>query len=61
MLNLPKGPSRAKRLGLISPLKAIREKCRDCTCNQEVQIRECTIKLCALWPYRMGRYPKAGA
>jgi hypothetical protein len=55
-----KREGRAKKLGIPKPLRAIRLKCLDCTCNQEAQIRECTIRLCALWPYRMGRYPKAG-
>lgn len=53
-----KREGRAKKLGIPKPLKAIRLKCLDCTCGQEVEIRECTITSCALWPYRMGRYPK---
>jgi hypothetical protein len=42
------------------PLQAIRLKCLDCVCHQEKLIRECPILTCALWSYRMGRYPKAG-
>ena len=34
--------------------KAIRAKCMDCTCWQRVEIRQCTIKKCPLYPYRMG-------
>lgn len=34
--------------------RAIREKCLDCSCGQIVEVRECTIKTCALWTYRMG-------
>ena len=56
-----KREGRAKKLGIPKPLRAIRLKCLDCTCHQETEIRECTIKTCALWPYRMGRYPKAEA
>jgi len=41
----------------LTPIKAIRAKCMDCTCHQPKQIRECTIIKCALWPYRMGRRP----
>ena len=41
----------------MTPLKAIREKCLDCTNNQPVEIRLCTIKKCALWPFRMGHNP----
>jgi hypothetical protein len=49
----------AKSLGIKTPMKAIRAKCLDCTCDQVAEIRECTIKLCPLWPYRMGRRPKS--
>ena len=42
----------------LTPIKAIREKCKDCTGHQLQEIRECSIKTCALWPYRMGRRPK---
>ena len=43
-----------------TPIKAIRAKCMDCTCNQPKEIRECRIVTCALWPYRMGKRPKQG-
>jgi len=39
-------------------MKAIREKCKQCTCNQLKEIRECPITDCATWEYRMGRKPK---
>ena len=42
----------------LTPLKAIRAKCRDCTCNQQVEIRECPITECPLHEYRMGHRPK---
>ena len=42
----------------LTPLKAIRAKCRDCTCNQHVEIRECPITDCPLYEYRMGHRPK---
>ena len=41
-----------------TPMRAIRLKCLQCTCNQFQEIRECTIKDCALFPYRMGHRPK---
>ena len=34
--------------------QAIRAKCLDCCCNQQVEVRECPVKKCALWRYRMG-------
>ena len=40
-----------------TPIKAIRKKCLDCTCNQYEEIRYCTAVDCPLYPYRMGRRP----
>lgn len=34
--------------------KAIRQKCLDCCCWQEAEIRRCTAQSCALYPFRMG-------
>lgn len=53
-----RGASKAERLGIPKPLRAIRLKCLDCTCGSDTEVRECEIKACALWPYRMGKYPK---
>jgi hypothetical protein len=39
--------------------KAIRQKCLDCTCWQEAEIRRCTAQDCALYPFRMGNVAKA--
>jgi hypothetical protein len=43
---------------ILTPIKAIRSKCLDCSCGQIVEIRNCPIKDCSLYPYRMGRRPK---
>jgi len=40
-----------------TPIKAIRKKCLDCTCNQHQEIRLCTVIDCPIYPYRMGRRP----
>ena len=40
-----------------SPLQAIREKCRDCSCYQLNEIRVCEAVNCALWPFRAGKHP----
>ena len=40
-----------------TPIKAIRKKCLDCTCGQVLEIRECPVIECPLYPYRMGRRP----
>ena len=41
----------------MSPLKAIREKCRDCSCYQLNEIRACEAVKCPLWPFRAGKHP----
>ena len=41
-----------------TPIKAIRVKCLDCCAGQLAEVRKCTLKNCALYPYRMGHRPK---
>ena len=40
-----------------TPIKAIRAKCLECTCNQAKEIRCCPVVTCPLYPYRMGKRP----
>jgi hypothetical protein len=42
----------------LTPIKAIRKTCKQCTGNHLKEIRECTITDCGNWLYRMGRRPK---
>jgi hypothetical protein len=42
---------------VLTPIKAMRAKCLDCTCNQPKEVRLCPVTTCALWPYRMGKRP----
>jgi len=41
----------------LTPLKAIRAKCMDCSCGQFAEIKHCTVKKCPLYEYRMGHRP----
>jgi len=41
----------------VNPMRAIREKCLDCSCQQPMEVKECTVKTCALHPFRMGVNP----
>ena len=41
----------------MSPLKAIRTKCYDCSYFQLNEIRLCEAVNCALWPFRAGKHP----
>ncbi len=38
-------------------LRAIREKCLECCCDQVAEVTRCQIVDCALWPYRMRTNP----
>jgi len=42
----------------LTPIQAIRAKCRDCANGSRREIRLCDLTHCALWPYRMGIRPK---
>jgi len=42
----------------ITPLKAIRMKCIDCSNHQLKEIRYCTVVNCSLYPFRFGHKPK---
>lgn len=49
---------------VLTPRKAIREKCIDCSGGRQnpgylKSIRECRITACALHPHRMGKRPKS--
>ena len=39
-----------------SPLRAIRAKCRDCSCYQTSEVRLCEAVKCPLWPFRAGKH-----
>lgn len=42
----------------LTPMKAIRKKCLDCSCGQVKEIRLCPVKSCPLYGYRDGHRPK---
>ena len=42
----------------LTPIKAIRAKCLDCTGNQPKEVRLCTCLNCPSWGYRMGVRPE---
>jgi len=41
----------------MSPLKAIRAKCFECSYYQVSEIRRCEAIGCPLWPFHAGRHP----
>lgn len=48
-----------KIMSKITPLKAIRRKCLECCAGQRLEVRECLLKTCPLFPFRMGHRPPA--
>ena len=42
-----------------TPIKAIRAKCIECSAGQVGEVRNCPIKNCPLYEYRMGHRPKS--
>lgn len=41
----------------LTPIKAIRAKCLDCSGFQPSEVRRCEIEDCPLFPYRFGKNP----
>lgn len=41
----------------ISPLKAIRLKCLDCSCGSSNEVKLCPVEKCPLYPFREGHNP----
>ena len=42
----------------MTPLKAIRKKCLECSAESPMEVRLCPIKDCELYQYRFGHNPK---
>lgn len=40
-----------------NPVKAIREKCLECSCGNSAEVQRCTVESCALYPFRFGKNP----
>lgn len=40
-----------------TPMAAIRNKCLDCCCYLQAEVRECQASDCPLHPYRFGKRP----
>jgi len=45
----------------MTPMQAIRLKCRDCMCDAIKEIELCPIDDCSLYPFRMGKNPNIKA
>jgi hypothetical protein len=47
-----------KRLNIPSPLKVIRDHCKDCGGGSPSEVKNCVMERCPLFPFRFGRSPK---
>lgn len=46
----------------LTPLKAIRAKCLDCSAGSKSGVKNCPSRICPLWMYRFGKLaPKTPA
>jgi len=43
---------------LLTPIKAVRAYCIECSGFDRVEVKGCEMVDCPLWPYRMGHRPK---
>ena len=43
----------------VTPMKAIRLKCLDCSGGSANEVKLCTVTKCPLYRYRFGHRPKA--
>lgn len=41
----------------LTPLKAIRKKCLDCSCWQPKEVKLCSLTECPLYVFRFGKNP----
>ena len=44
----------------ITPMKAIRKKCLECSCGSFNEVKLCPVEKCPLYPYRFGHRPVQG-
>lgn len=40
-----------------NPLSAIRAYCLECVCGSYAEVKQCSITLCPLYPFRFGKNP----
>jgi hypothetical protein len=41
----------------LTPMRAIRAKCLDCSGGSPKEVRACPVTACPLWPLRFGKRP----
>lgn len=46
-----------KKKTMLTPFKAIKQHCLDCSGYSKSEVKNCGIKYCPLYPYRLGTNP----
>ena len=46
---------------VLTPVKAIRAKCMECSNQQWSEVKHCPVVNCSLYPWRFGKRPKKDA
>lgn len=41
----------------MTPMKAIRQKCLECSCGSSTKVKECKVTKCPLYEFRLGKNP----
>ncbi len=57
MLNEINAVTAKRKAGNLTPVKAIKKNCLDCSGGSKKEIRVCVITECPLYPFRMGKNP----
>lgn len=53
----PTAPAEVPEEKRLTPLKAIRAKCLDCSGDSKKELALCPVEDCPQWPFRCGRDP----
>ena len=53
-------PQNDSEKATLTPIKAIRAKCLDCSAGLKSEVKHCPMHACPLYPFRMGHNPRIG-
>lgn len=56
--NVKIGKLRKKGEIMLTPIRAIRANCVECSGGSKNEVKLCAIPSCPLYPYRLGKHPK---
>lgn len=59
IMDASRAAATAAGIQILTPVAAIRAKCMDCGGGMYKEVSLCPVVACPIWPYRMGKRPKA--